>query len=286
MRLVFVHGMSQQGVDPVALKATWEAALKGAWDRLGLPSPTYDLEMPYYGDLLEKLSEEAHGGAGQIVARGPAGEAVFTPIEEQLIRAMATKIGVTNAEVDAELGQEVVARGPLNWEWVQALGRVLDKKFPLIGEFVLRFVAQVDSYLTRPHIRTAINDLVAPAFNKGPTVIVAHSLGTIVSYDVLRNSNDAHNVPLFVTLGSPLGIDTVINNLRPPPIAIPTGIALWFNGADQRDYVALVRPLDKSDFVDGIVNDIDIHNREDDAHAIADYLSDTTVAQKIHAALR
>lgn len=285
MRLVFVHGMRQEGLDPVALRTTWETALVGAWNRLGLPPRQYELEMPYYGDLLENLTQEARGGKSNIVSRGPAGAAAFTPLEEQMIRAMATRAGVTNADVDAELGQEIVARGPLNWEWVMALGRALDKKLPTLGEWVLRYVAQVDSYLTRPHIHAAINDLVGPAFNKGPTVIVSHSLGTIVSYDLLRNSASAPNVPLFVTLGSPLGIDTVINNLRPPSLAIPAGAARWFNGADPRDYVALVRPLDGTNFVDGIINDIDIHNSEQDPHSIVDYLSDATVARQINSAL-
>jgi hypothetical protein len=66
---------------------------------------------------------------------------------------------------------------------------------------------------------------------------------------------------------------------------VPDGVLFWLNGADPRDYIALVPSLDKETFADGIVNDLSIHNRDDDAHSIEDYLSDLAIAQRIHAAL-
>jgi hypothetical protein len=285
MRLVFVHGMRQEGQDPTALKTRWETALTETWVKLGLPPRHYDLEMPFYGDVLEELTAVVRGGASNVVARGSVGPQAFTPLEESLIRGMARKAGVTDAEVNRELGQEVVSRGPLNWELVHALANLLEKKVPVLGKISLGFVTQVDSYLTRPHIRKAVDDIVAPTFDKGPTIVVAHSLGTIVSYILLRTKVNRPDVPLLVTLGSPLGIETVKGYLRPPSLAVPDGVSFWLNGADVRDYVALVPPLDKETFSDGIVNDLGIHNREDDAHSIEDYLSDFAIAQRIHAAI-
>jgi hypothetical protein len=54
-------------------------------------------------------------------------------------------------------------------------------------------------------------------------VVVAHSLGTIVSYRLLRRYGAKAQVKLFVTLGSPLGIDVVKARLRPPPLQLPEG---------------------------------------------------------------
>jgi hypothetical protein len=143
----------------------------------------------------------------------------------------------------------------------------------------------IDAYLTRPHIRGAVDAIVRPALLRGPAVVVAHSLGTLVSFRVLRAAGAQASVPLFVTLGSPLAINAVKRHLRPPALAMPTGVGKWLNGTDERDYVALYSRLDRDSFAEGIENLSDIHNRQDDAHAIADYLADRFVAERIHAAL-
>jgi hypothetical protein len=97
MRLVFVHGMRQEGQNPAALKTRWETALTMAWEKLGLPARRYDSEMPFYGDVLEKLTADVRGGASNVVARGGMGPQAFTPLEESLIRGMAQKAGISVA---------------------------------------------------------------------------------------------------------------------------------------------------------------------------------------------
>lgn len=285
MHLVLVHGMRQEGKDPLELLKTWEDALTAAWGANGLSKPDYTLEMPFYGDLLNDLVENVRGGAGNVVTRGEGDAGTYTPLEEALIREMAVSEGITDAEVSDELGQEVVARGPANWEWVQAMARLLERKVPGLGALGLRFVRQVDAYLTRPHIQAAVDDVVRPAFLGGPRVVVAHSLGTVVSFRLLRATAGEVSVPLFVTLGSPLGINTVKRYLRPPPLKTPIGVAKWLNGTDERDYVALHSRLDRNTFAEGIENLSDLHNRQSDAHAIVDYLTDKIVSRRIRAAL-
>ena len=82
---------------------------------------------------------------------------------------MAAKEGISDAEIRAELGQEVVARGPANWEWVQAMARVLESKIPVLGRVGLSFVRQVDAYLTRQHIQEAVDDIVRPCLLGDPS---------------------------------------------------------------------------------------------------------------------
>jgi pimeloyl-ACP methyl ester carboxylesterase len=285
MRLVFVHGMRQEGQLPAALLQVWEEALRGAWSRNGLSNAECEIEMPFYGDELNRLTEEVRGGDFAIVRRGAGDAGTFTPLEEALIRDMAAKEGITDADVRQEVGEEVVARGPANWEWLQAMARVLERRVFGLGALGLGFVRQVDGYLTRPHIRSAVDDIVRPALLRGPAVVVAHSLGTVVSFRLLRAAGAQARVPLFVTLGSPLAINAVKRHLRPPVLAKPAGVGKWLNGTDERDYVALYSRLDRDTFAEGIENLSDIHNRQDDAHAIADYLADRFVAERIHAAL-
>nr|WP_294523634.1 hypothetical protein [uncultured Rhodopila sp.] len=282
MRIVFVHGMRQEGHPAAEILHAWRASLYGTWDRLGLARPAIEPEMPYYGDVLDRLTRELHGGAA-VVSRGAPG-AVQSPTEEAMIREFADAYGISDADIRAELGTEVVSRGPANWEWVQAIGRVLESRVPWFREIGMSFVVQVDAYLNRPHVTQAVDEIVVPFFKPGPQVIVSHSLGTIVSYRLLRKTN-LPQVPLFVTLGSPLGINAVKDCIKPPKLAQPAEVGHWLNGADERDFVALYGRLDADTFCTGIENISDIHNRRDDAHSIIDYLADERIARAIHRAV-
>ncbi|MFD4336508.1 alpha/beta hydrolase [Streptomyces anulatus] len=71
---------------------------------------------------------------------------------------------------------------------------------------------------------------------EGPTVVVAHSLGTVVAFETLH-AHTAH-VPLFVTLGSPLGMRTAVRpRVRPQPVRTPEPVGRWLNFWDRDDFV-------------------------------------------------
>ena len=282
MRLIFIHGMRQEGRGAEALRIAWRDALHGKWDMLGLARPDIEPEMPFYGDELDELTRALHGGT-KILTRGDA-PAALSPTEIAMLFEFAEANGVSDAEVRAELGSEVVAKSPANWEWVQALGRVLEKRVPQFRTIGLSLVVQVDAYLNRPHVTKAVDDIVAPFLQPGPMVVVSHSLGTIVAYRLLRKANDAE-LPLFVTLGSPLGINAVKDRISPPKLARPAKVGRWLNGTDDRDFVALHAKLDDKSFCAGIDNISDIHNRREDAHMILDYLADERIARAIHDAV-
>ncbi|HEY0412734.1 MAG TPA: hypothetical protein VGD66_06315 [Allosphingosinicella sp.] len=284
-RIVFVHGMRQEGRDAAELRQAWIQALDRSWTASGVAQPEFTVEMPYYGDTLHRLTEELRGSARPVTAKGTGDAGEFQPMEEALLREIAAGYGVTDAEVRAELGSEVVAKGPANWEWVQGIARVLEHRIPAFRTVGLRFVRQVDAYLTRPHIRAAVDALVEPALQGSPDVVIAHSLGSIVTYRLLRRMAGNTHVRLLLTVGSPLGINAVRDRLRPPSLEIPPGISRWINGADERDYVALQSRLDESSFCPGIENLPDFRNPRDDAHSILGYLADKRISQLVSEAL-
>lgn len=282
--LVFVHGMRQEKKDPAKLQAVWESALKAAWKREGIKAPSYKLEMPYYGDALDVATRQVRESKSRVTQKGSPSASTLDDTEQALYLALQKRAKISDAEVRKELAQEVVARGPLNWEWVQGIARVLSDEAPWLGNAGLPFVQQVSAYLTRPHIRKLVDDIVAPAL-KGECIVVSHSLGTIVAYNLLTSNRKGADVPLFMTLGSPLGIDVVKSNIRPPALAVPNCAATWINGVDERDYVALVSQLTAKTFCSGIKNITDIKNRKDDPHFIGDYLSDARVCKMLATAL-
>ncbi len=78
----------------------------------------------------------------------------------------------------------------------------------------------------------------------GPFVIVAHSQGSMIAYEVLRKLDPAkYDVALFVTIGSPLGLPSVRSmfkqSIKKKKLPFPPCVRHWYNVADRRDPVAL-----------------------------------------------
>jgi hypothetical protein len=287
-QLVLVHGRSQQRRDAVALKAEWLDALRTglAAGGLTLPIPEADVRFPYYGDTLDALTRGATDNLPEIVVRGgtdPA-RAAFT---RAVLTEVARHCGISDDDVAAEAGPDVTERGKEDWDWFRALLRLLDRSTAAGTASIALFTDDVYRYLTHVGVRDVIDSGVRAAVTPGvETVVVGHSLGSVVTYDLLRRDGAAlgWRVPLYVTVGSPLGVGAIRRLLA--PIAHPGCAGQWFNAADHRDIVAL-HPLDATHFpVDPAVeNTQHVANPTPNRHGISGYLSDPVVARRIHDAL-
>jgi pimeloyl-ACP methyl ester carboxylesterase len=76
---------------------------------------------------------------------------------------------------------------------------------------------------TTPDLRDRVRARAEPVINDDTRVIVAHSLGTLVSYMGLCNHPD-WRVHTFVTMGSPLASPMMFDQLDPPPV---DGVGQW-----------------------------------------------------------
>jgi hypothetical protein len=287
IRLVFVHGRGQQGLDPAVLKSEWIAALTRGVQSFGGTFPAeIEVAFPYYGDTLDKFTREFNVPlASQIHAKGGALEDEFLAFQAQVADSVRERAGVTDLQVDEEYGANPKPRGPLNWEWVQAILRALDKYGGGMSQGAIEsFTRDVFLYTTRAGVREEIDAIVAAALTEQPTVVVGHSLGSVVAYSVLRSDRRTLRVPLFVTVGCPLGIRAIRDQFR--PLRFPLPVKSWYNALDAHDVVALY-PLDRANFP--VTPDIDnyagVKNHTDNRHGIDGYLDDRSVAKQIITAL-
>ena len=153
------------------------------------------------------------------------------------IRKMAERDGLTDEDIAEILIAENVAvteRGPLEWGWVHGLANYLERKHPWLRDPVLeRIVADVKAYTDRPDVSDAVHAIVRPEIGAGPSIVVSHSLGTVVAYWILAKIlKKKTKVRLFVTAGSPLGLDSIKSKIVPPPRNFPDGVAKWVNFTD------------------------------------------------------
>jgi hypothetical protein len=289
MRLVLVHGINQQGKDAEALKTQWLCFL--ADQGLGKPGAfdAIDVVMPFYGDALK---EWADGTGANAISQGPGGAPNLD--EAQFLTAAlmetATAAGVGRAAIENE--QRTIAReqGDINEQSLvmnrrfNAIVRVLEKISPVHGTWVMKILKQAYVYVKNSGAAESVDAIVGPALEKpGPMVIVAHSLGTVVTFKLLRQlatKGTALDVPLFVTVGSPLSL-MAIQTAIGPAFARPAGVKTWLNALDPDDFITLGKPLDEINFGTGITNIVDIENDHEDAHFIGGYLGDKRVASAV-----
>lgn len=286
MRLLLIHGRGQEGRSSKAIEHEWMEALNRGFARAGIVEPIdAQVDIPFYGDKLDELSRRDLPQAGNIATRGDAADDGYAAFLEE-VAAQATETDkVTSREVERELGPEPGERGVANWRWVQAVIRVIDRRVPGVTNYSIgKLLRDVFIYVNDAPVRRAINEIVAAHITSEPTVVVGHSLGSVVGYEVLR-ANANNLVALFVTVGSPLGIRAVRRRLA-TPLTMPVGVGGWYNAFDTRDVVALY-PLDEVNF--GITPQIENHssvdNHTENRHGIVGYLDDAQVAAKIAIAL-
>jgi hypothetical protein len=287
MRMVLVHGINQEGKSAQIIHNDWIQVLSTNFGRNDLVDPTSKLsriEAAFYGDDLKTLS----GGwiTSQAIALG-AEEAPddFDEFAVKALEEMALRIGVAHKQIEEEAATTTVAQGAgVHKKWLKAIGRVLEKVSPLRGTLALRVLGQAHAYIRNQYVHDEVNKLVRPLFDDDePMIVVSHSLGTIVAYSLLREfdrNGRPREVPLFVTLGSPLGIDSVRRGF-PKPRTRPAHVKRWVNGADPEDFVALQVALTDLTFGPGIINYSDFENDHANPHSISGYLSDKRIAIEI-----
>jgi hypothetical protein len=290
-QLVFVHGRAQEHKDAIALKGEWIAALGQGLAKSGLELPIAEtaVRFPYYGQaLFDLVSGVPAGQAAEVIVRGVESDVEEHAFAQAILDEVQTKAGITDDQIASVVEGNVVERGAFNWKWVQGVLRAIDRYVPLgSGASIALFTHDVYHYLRNPGLRDTIEAGVRQGFERGvPSVVVAHSLGTVVAYNLLRREGAAMGweVPLLVTVGSPLAITAIKRALA--PVKHPECVGHWFNALDERDVVALY-PLDGGHFPihPGIENKTDVRNHTENRHGIAGYLDDPVVARRIYEAL-
>lgn len=287
-QLVFVHGRAQQRKDAASLKRSWIDAWSMGLAKSGLSVPIEDsaIRFPYYGDTLAGLV--SGGDVPDVIVKGPEPTPEERYLLGEVLEEARQRYHITDEQVTAQLEEEILEKGAQNWPWVRAIAKALDSYLPGASGATLAAVTyDVFSYLRNSGVRDVIDGGVRSAISsEGETVVVGHSLGTVVAYNLLRREGSASGwkVPLFVTLGSPLAVTAIRKMLQ--PIQHPPCAQAWFNAMDKRDIVALY-PLaaPRFDIDPAVENRTDVHNHTNNRHGIAGYLDDPVVARRIHEAL-
>jgi hypothetical protein len=102
-----------------------------------------------------------------------------------------------------------------------------------------------EEYQVQDHLRKLFIDQLKAdsASPDGAHVVVSHSMGTVISYDCLKNVADCPAISAYMTVGCPLGLSEVHDNFKPDydkHDAFPSDKVggNWINVYDRLDPVA------------------------------------------------
>ena len=115
----------------------------------------------------------------------------------------------------------------------------------LDGLYIARRMADVENYFRDASIRNDVRVLFRDAIRQDgePTIMVAHSLGSVIAYDVMREYGRLE-VPGMVTMGSPLSIGHFRRNLARKgesgdSLPVPETLDRWVNVYSELDPLTL-----------------------------------------------
>lgn len=266
-RLVYVHGAGQQEHREL-LKRRLDAHLFGGNQLDGTA-------IAYYSDLLheEPAMPDAFAAAGTEAA----------DIQAAFL-ARATTVAALEAQPGGGAGGGAGEGAPGDQPPPLAGFGFPDPAFLILATIAS---SDVTTYLFSDRAE-AMRERVRAAIPAGePCVVLAHSLGTIIAYDVLAQL-PAGSVPVFITVGSPLGLANVqrrIGDRTGPPAPVPASVGAWHNFADRFDPVAIEATLADEFVPGGVVTDTAVDNDALLNHDLTGYLDTAAVRDAVRRAL-
>ncbi|HEU4629255.1 MAG TPA: S8 family serine peptidase [Gemmatimonadaceae bacterium] len=263
-----MHGIGNKP-EPSILKCQWDHALFG-FDVGEHSRLAYWVNRDYYprpedatcssGDLTAMEDEPTGEGLSvkQHLAEVPleAEVAAVTrdPAAQRTLLAIARAVEANDAARATAYDAARDAGRPLRAQSAEA--RAVEAKILPLPAPIRRWIARK---LTRALLRD-VNDFLFVADRAermresvrerlraggGPFVVVGHSQGSMIAYAVLHEPEfRGLDVPLFVTIGSPLGMQEVQDVLKPSTgLRVPPNVRHWLNVADPLDPVAIDKRL-------------------------------------------
>ena len=276
-RLVLVHGIGGPRQADLE-RQCWAAALAEGAHKAGhsaaadqlIDGTLADVRYAYYGDLFRPRQAQGDGD-GELDA---AEADLLAGLLDEIIGEHRGEPNVDQQHLDRALARlqpqgqpqgtmAVVKRAADAATTLLDAGPWRDGGQWISGKLMIGDLAQVARYLARREADPAghpidqrIRAIVTEAIGPEPAVVIAHSLGTVVSFEALHEH--VGDIPLWVTLGSPLALRSVVwPKLQPKPPATPPRVRRWLNYWDRDDIVA-TRPILENSFLpndDGVLPD-------------------------------
>jgi hypothetical protein len=242
--IIGIHGL---GNKPPAdlLESWWKKALREGFRRIGESEYLFKFELVYWADVLHPtpLRFEANDTDNTGTLHEPYFPTPYKRREET--RSLRKKI--------LDYVEKQLDKLYLKEDRTIDLGKISDKIIHRYFEDLEIYYSSTyapklkEGYLAKEVIRKRLFKILHK-YRKDEIMLIAHSMGTIVSYDVLTGLAKDIDIDTLVTIGSPLGIPIVMEKIameqnidvkKQKSLYTPENIRNgWYNFSDLHDKVA------------------------------------------------
>jgi len=249
--IVGIHGLGNKPPKDV-LEKWWRQSIADGLKKIGLPGKDFNFELVYWADSLHPVPlnpDETDANSDLYIS-----EKYIPAAKRKLNRPDGIKqkfINFFKRQRDKILFNETI-----------------HLKFPSFTDLIIKHLFKdLDIYLTQQCVeenksdclaKDIIRDKITNALKKHngkDILLIAHSMGTIVTYEVLINSEKEFQIDSLVTTGSPLGVPFIFDKLKNDlsvvsednnKLRTPNNIKTeWINLTDTGDKVAQSSDLKK-----------------------------------------
>jgi pimeloyl-ACP methyl ester carboxylesterase len=208
--------------------------------------------------------------------------------------AIAADSTATTSSPGCAYAEQPTSQSAQDWRSkLIALATTLHLDGPLLKEFTEDTFRYFSSERRRCEADARLLEVVAqPSFQGRPLVVLAHSMGGIVTLASLKKNaeqldpEDRLHIDRLVTVGTQVGQPLILKGLfgsyTEPPVPLPSTIAAWINIQNADDKLAF--PAHASFAATDsrrVPQDVIIDTPRGPRHAIESYLGDTVVVRAV-----
>ncbi len=247
--IIGIHGLGNK-VPKSLLEKWWRLAIAEGLEKIDKPNEDIPFKIVYWADILHP-----------------------DPLDPE-IKDSENPLYVDEPYLSAK-GKENPAESEFQIKLLHYLEGQIDKIFlnddltinfkNVTDSFIRRYFQDLAAYYGDSHVSAIDPDIsvkeeiqkrlirVLEKYKKYDIMLISHSMGSIVAFDVLWEHSDKLNIETFVTIGSPLGLPVIVSrvfevqkmvNKRIKKPHAPECIdGNWFNLSDLEDKVALDHTL-------------------------------------------
>ncbi len=239
--IIGIHGLGNKP-PAVLLEDWWRLAITEGLNRIGAKTE-FDFELVYWADILNEKAldpDETDDDSDYFIKEKyiPSTESASIAENESVLDKLSDKLNNL------------------------IFNKKLHENFPSVTDWVIKnFFSELDIYLNEKTdlengiaipVKEVINErlkFLLKQNNDKPIMLIAHSMGSIIAYDVLTEMENDIAIDTLITVGSPLGVPFItekIKEITSPQLKTPEAIKkAWLNFSDPEDKLAVNYELEK-----------------------------------------
>jgi len=239
-----IHGLGNKPPKEL-LEGWWKEALEEGLRAIGHPRRLVQFKLVYWADLLhpEPLGPEVRDKKNPLYLDNPYIPAGTVTEKKPNIRKRVLDY------IERQL-YKIILNEDLSINYTSVSDFVLRRYFRDLGIYYSKQCLDRQKKAVCP-VQDVMREELASVlrkYSKQDILLIAHSMGSIIAYDVLTQSVPDISIHTLVTMGSPLGVPAVMLKIlseqrKKPQKHITVGtpeniVGTWYNFSDPRDKVA------------------------------------------------